>query len=265
MKKLFFSFLTAMMFASCVTVNADKNMISREYQVKGSFSSINVSGNVDVDYTPSNQVNIVASANAEILSTLKVYVKNNTIYLDTEPTKNNRKIFSDGRTVKVKLSAPVMDSYSTSGNSEIDIKGPVNLQEETLKVSTSGNSEIEFGYKADCKAAKVVTTGNSKVDFDNQLVCTTFDANSSGNSSIDVNFALCDKIVLDSSGNSGIDVDGISAKSVAAESSGNSTIKLSGSADSANLQSSGNSEIKARKLNARNVSSSTNGNSSIAR
>ncbi len=286
MKKLIFSFFTAILFVSCVTVNAGRNMVSREYQVKSSFNSIKVSGNVDVDYTPSDKVSIVASAKENVLPTLKIYVKNNTIYLETESTTRNREFISDNNTVKVKLSAPVMVSYSTSGNSGIDIKGPVNLQgnlkvcssvnsgidfegpvnlQGTLQVNASGNSKIEFGYKTECQDVKVVADENSSVDFDKQLVCTTFNSSSSCNSSIDVSSVLCNNIVLDSSGNAGIDVDGINAKSVTAESSGNSTIKLSGSTDSANLQSSGNSGIKARKLNTRNISSSTSGNSSIQR
>lgn len=260
MKKILFSLLTAILFVSCASTNAATRQISKQYTVNSSFSAIHVQSNIEVDYDIANKVSIVASADAEYLSLLKIYVKNNTLYLETKNHDNN--FNSDRDAIKVKLSAPLLRSYSTSGNAQLDVNSMVKI-DGLVNINTTGNSEIEFKQTVDCGNIELGTSGNSQVSFDKKLICTAIKAGTSGNSSLDIDAITCQTIQLGSSGNSEVDVKNINAVKVNAGSSGNSGIDLSGKADNVSLKASGNSEIDGRKLVARNSSVSSSGNATV--
>lgn len=262
MKKLFFTFLTALLFISCASTNAATRKISKQYTVNSTFNAVCVNSNIEVDYTPAGKVSITATAEQQALETLTIYVTEKILHIETND--NNKNLGRDKEKIKVKLSAPALRKYIASGNSEIDVKGALSIDGQLI-VNTSGNSEVEFEYKVDCGTIVIGTSGNSKVSFEKNTACTEVQAGTSGNSTLDINGIVCNTLHLGSSGNSNIDVENINAKTVTAGSSGNSEIELAGQADTATLGSSGNSDIDARKLTARNNSTSATGNSSVRR
>ncbi len=267
MKKIIYSFLAAATLMSCATSDASNNKvdndmnITKNLTVKGSFNTIRSCSNIDIEYTPSSSVSISATSTSYGLDALNVYVKNNTLYLETQ---NDKSTWSKkGYVIKVKLSAPTVSTYNTSGNSQIKVKGYIAVQGD-LTVTTSGNSEVEFKQKVDCETIRGTSTGNSSIEFDGNAVCSFFNTTSSGNSGISVEELLCDKVQIRTSGNSSMDME-LNATSLSAQSSGNSEIKVSGKVDSYSVASSGNSGINIKKLQARNTSVSSSGNSSISR
>ena len=52
-----------------------------------------------------------------------------------------------GYVIKVKLSAPTVSTYNTSGNSQIKVKGYVAVQGDLTAGQPQGNSEVEFKQK----------------------------------------------------------------------------------------------------------------------
>lgn len=260
MKKVLFTLLSAIMLFSCASTNAATRQTTKQYTVNSSFTAIHVQSNIEVDYDIARKVSITATADADYLPLLKIYVKNNTLYLETENHKNN--FNGKNEAIKVKLSAPVVRKYSTSGNAHIDVNSAIKTDGE-VNAGTSGNSKIEFNQTVDCGTIVVGTSGNSKVSFDKKTVCNAIKAGTSGNSTLDIDAIVCETIQLGSSGNSEVDIENISAVKVNAGSSGNSDIKLSGTADNVSLKASGNSDLNGRKLVARNSSVSSSGNATV--
>lgn len=242
MKKLIFSFLTFLLVASTFAAQAGENKISRNYTVKNSFTAIKVSGNIEVDYAVASNVSISAKAVPGLLDILKIYVKDNTLYLETKGDYKPSR--GEDNDIEVKLQAPLIVSYTSSGNSEIEVKSAINANTD-LTFKSSGNSSIDVDMPVNGKSVAVETSGNSGVELDDGVNCKNMLLNSSGNSSMKLN--------------------GVKTTTVEAVSSGNSGIKISGNADSAKFSSSGNSQINARKLAVRNISSSNSGNASVIR
>lgn len=263
MKKTILSLLVLLLSAATMSARDDSSKVSRTFTVSKEFTAINVSGNIEVEYTPAGNVNISARAIPQVLDALKIYVKNGTLYLETEAISNA--LNNKNGEIKVKLSAPVMSSYITHGNSELEINGAINLN-KTLTFNTSGNSSIEAnGTVSTAGTIKLCSSGNSKLEIERSVKCEDLNVEASGNSDIDVEGTSCSAITATTSGNSSVEIEKIQSKGLTASASGNSVLKLSGNATTATLSSTGNSEIKARKLVARNMSTSNSGNSSITK
>ncbi len=149
-EKIIYSLLAAATLMSCATSDASNNKVDKDVTitknltVKSSFNTIRSCSNIDIEYTPSSSVSIAATSTSYGLEALNVYVKNNTLYFETQ---NDKSTWSKkGYVIKVKLSAPTVSTYNTSGNSQIKVKGYVAVQGD-LTVTTSGNSEVEFKQK----------------------------------------------------------------------------------------------------------------------
>ena len=75
---------------SCATSDASNNKVDKDVTitknltVKSSFNTIRSCSNIDIEYTPSSSVSIAATSTSYGLEALNVYVKNNTLYFETE-------------------------------------------------------------------------------------------------------------------------------------------------------------------------------------
>ncbi len=256
MKKLIGYALSAMLLATSCTATARTSQ-SSYVDIPQSFTELEVSTIIDVEYTVGNSVSCKFSADEYLARDLKFEVRHGVlaIYVDKE------EIFdTNNRRVKVWLTAPAVRDIDVSGKSTVVCTGEIDVLD--LEVSVSGVSGVEIPT-AKGSDVDIEVSGASSVKI-GTITGHDVTLETSGTSHIKVNSLSATELETSSSGASGISVGNIDAKSVESESSGSSHVELAGRTVSVDLSCSGASSISAENLSAHSGQADASGTSHIS-
>ena len=138
------------------------------------FKAIDVSGNFTVEAVAQKDFGLEIETDDNLFQYIKTEVSGGVLKIETtihvQPTDK----------ILVRISAPSIESFKTSGAANVDLK---NINNDSLKVDSSGASK--FKIEGAAKNFIIETSGASKVDAENlKTENTSIDAN--GASRIDV-------------------------------------------------------------------------------
>lgn len=176
----------------------------------GSFNGVNVSGVFHVEITAQKDFAVEIEADDNLLPLIKIEVRDGVLRIETE------KRISTNNPLKVRISAPNIDSIEASGASRVAI---VNVKNNQLRVDTSGASKINLN--GETANLTIEVSGASAVDAEN-LKAENADIDASGASRVTV-FAT-GELKSDASGASRIVYSG-SPKNIEKKSSGASSVR----------------------------------------
>lgn len=227
MKKFLSLFAMSAMIAAgtmaCHSRAANLNKVTRNVSVT-SFSGVNVSNGIEVDIYPSSEYSLTVTTDEAVQPKVKVTQRGEMINISMD--NSDRGFFKRYRNVKVKvkMTAPVVNTVIASGAAEVEIKGRMNLGNRNMDIDASGASQVEINSLA-CRAAKIVATGASQVEIDNlDASAGGVSVKASGASQVELE-GTAGSVDLGASGASKIDASGLTAHEGAANASGSSTIK----------------------------------------
>ncbi|MDR1632485.1 MAG: DUF2807 domain-containing protein [Dysgonamonadaceae bacterium] len=222
---------------SCISSNvANAGEQNREV---GTFRKIQVSAGIDVYFMQEKTQSIrVETKNVEADKVI-TEVKNETLVIKMKSHKGFSFGIGKKMSIKVYVSAPVLEGISTSGGSDFYAD---DLKSSDFSISSSGGADIHIGNLTVDGKTNISTSGGSDCNIKN-LKTNVCNLASSGGSDI--------KIGIETSGN----------LTVAA--SGASDIKLSGKANSVWVAASGGADIDVRNLEYKQIDSKASGGADI--
>lgn len=182
----------------------------REKRAVSDFNGVDVGGIFQVEITAQKDFSVEIEADDNLLPLVKTEVRGGVLKLETA----NR--ISSKKSIKVRISAPNIESLEVSGASNVSLADAKN---ENLQIDASG-------------ASKVFLTGETS-----NLI-----ADISGASQVDAENLKSQKVIVDASGASSINVFAVSELS--GEASGASKIVYSGNPQELSKSTSGAGSIK---------------------
>ena len=174
------------------------------------FSGVDVGGVFQVEITAQKDFAIEIEADDNLLSLIKTEVRGGVLRIETE-----QKI-STSNPLKVRISAPNIDSIEASGVSKVSL---ASLKNDELRVDTSGASKVNVS--GETAKLTIEVSGASAIDAEN-LKAENADVDASGASHVSV-FAI-NELKSGASGASKIIYSG-SPKNVEKSSSGAGSIR----------------------------------------
>lgn len=218
--------LTAMIVAgtmSCHSRAGNLSNVTRSVSVT-SFSGVNVSNGIEVDIYPSSEYSLTVTTDEAVQPKVKVTQRGEMINISMD--NSDRGFFKRHRNVKVKvkMTAPVVNTVIASGAAEVEIKGKMNLGNRNMDIKATGASQVEINALA-CKSAKIIASGASQVEIDNlDASGDGVSVTASGASQVELE-GMAGSVALGATGASKIDASGLTAHEGTANASGSSTIK----------------------------------------
>jgi hypothetical protein len=174
------------------------------------FSAIDVSGAFEVEIVAQKDFSVEVEADDNLLELIKTEVDGDTLKIRSE------KSIKSGSPLKIRISAPNIESLDLSGASKINL---VNLSSDSLHLDSSGASKIKI--EGTTKTFEVEMSGASKLDAEN-LKAENVSVDSSGASSAYV--YVTGELKADLSGATNVTYSG-SPKNVQKKISGASSVK----------------------------------------
>jgi hypothetical protein len=127
--------------------------IKTEKRQIGAFSSVDVSGAYEVEIVCQKQPGVEVEGDDNILPLVQTYVKNGTLYI------NSDKPFNVKKAIKVRVTTDNLEGVNSSGASKISLEG---VKNEQLVIETSGASNIDAA--GETRSLQIESSGASKVD-----------------------------------------------------------------------------------------------------
>ncbi len=231
------SFLSVIFSCIILSASSQQLIVDPNAQVRalnGSFTSIKVSGGIEVFLSQSTQ-EVVAISATEIkyIEDIKTTVENNTLKISTDS-----KWYGKNKKMKVYISFKNLENLTVSGACDIKVSG--SLKVPSLKIDFSGASEFTGNVQVDqldmhlSGASDITISGSAK----------GININSSGASDINAKKLITETCQINVSGAS--DVDIVVNKEINAVASGASSITYSGNATIGKIVKTGASSINKR-------------------
>jgi hypothetical protein len=212
---------------------------AKENRKVGSFRKISAESGFDVYFTQSNSKSLrVEVENVEIEKVITA-IEGETLTIKWKGEKFNRSFKKEKQSVKVYVSAPVLEGIIISGGSDFYID---DLKSKSFQISASGGSDAHIGNLTVAGTTEIASSGGTDCNIKN-LKTNHCKLASSGGSDLNIG--------LEVSGN----------LSVAA--SGGADIRLSGKANQVSVAASGGSDIFIKELTYNQLNSNITGESDI--
>jgi hypothetical protein len=149
------------------------NLITETRDIKG-FKGVDVSGIIQVEITAQKDFAVEVEADDNLVPLLKTEVRGGVLHIETV-----RRISTENG-LKVKISAPDIESIDASGVSKVNL---ANLKNSELRVDTSGASKVKIN--GDTTRISIEVSGASSIDAEN-LRAEAATVNASGASHVSV-------------------------------------------------------------------------------
>lgn len=158
------------------------------------FTGVDVGGVFQVEITAGKEFSVLVDADDNLLQYIKTEVNGDVLHIETTERINST------TPIKVRISAPDIESIGASGASKVTLNG---VKNSNLSVDTSGASKVKI--EGETAAVRVEVSGASSVDAES-LKAKTAEVDASGASS--VNLFVTERLVSDASGASRISYSG---------------------------------------------------------
>lgn len=132
---------------------AGSGVLKTEKREVGAFTSVDVSGAYEVEIVCQKQPGLEIEGDDNLLPLVKTYVKDNTLYIESDRPYNTKK------SIKVRVTTANLEGVSSSGASKITLEG---VKNEQLVIETSGASKIDAA--GETRNLEIESSGASKVD-----------------------------------------------------------------------------------------------------
>ena len=216
-------------------VIVDKNAQTRQVS---EFDGISVSGAIELFVSQGPQNVVVSAADVEKVNDIETYVENRILYIRF---KSKKSWWSDqwnttGRNYRAYVSAPMIESITSSGSGNIKIEGTLKSPELEIEISGSGN----VSGKIETENLEVTQSGSSNIRLSGVATRAEFECSGSGNIiSGELIIDFCE-VEISGSGNAELQVN----KELSAEISGSGNIRYKGDANIVNASTAGSGKIK---------------------
>jgi hypothetical protein len=147
MKKFLPLLLVAILAASCHNVFGDKikgnGNIKTESRTAGIFSSVDVSGNIDVYVTQDSASIVRVEADENLMEYIIIKTESDVLVVEPKDGYN----LSGSKHIKVYVSSPVFKKFEISGASSIECEGML-ASSESIAIQLSGASKTKLELRA---------------------------------------------------------------------------------------------------------------------
>jgi hypothetical protein len=230
---------TVLLACTILSCTSAKTAIAEEQNREvGTFRKIQVSAGIDVYFTQEERQSVRVETTNIDADEVVTEVKSETLIIKM---KKNFGFSMKKNSMKVYVSAPVLEALSTSGGSDFYAD---RLKSFGFSIASSGGADIHIGNLSVDGATSIATSGGSDCIIKN-LKTNACKIASSGGSDV--------KIEIEASGE--LDVS----------TSGGCDVKLSGTVRAVSISASGSSDVDIRNLKYETINSKTSGGADIHR
>lgn len=237
MKKLF-SLFALIAFAITSIAQKTVNDPNAEKRNASGFHAIEVSGGIDLYLSQGSEAVAVSASKTEYREKIMTKVENGVLKIWYD-WKNGLKVDWSNRKLKAYVSFKNLDRLVTSGGSDVDVDGSINVSK--LDMEISGGSD--FSGKVDISEMKVTASGGSDVSISGKTTRLTI--NASGGSDFSGYGLSADVCDVEASG--GSDVYITVNKELSAHASGGSDVFYKGNGLIRDIKTSSSSIKKVSK------------------
>lgn len=162
-----------MMLTACVVKTDSKSTPTHDTEVSqlneevalDTFNGICAAGSVDVVLAQGDKYGAAIRANnQEVIDYLVIYVKNNTLNIETKDKSLNKNIFDDFDDVVVYVTTPDINSIDLTGSGDVKICTPFKTSDVVIQLAGAGDIDIEGLFT--CNNLSVSIAGTGDVEFD---------------------------------------------------------------------------------------------------
>jgi hypothetical protein len=147
MKKFLLFLLVAVLAASCHNVFGDRikgnGNIKTESRTAGIFSSVDVSGSLDVYVTQDSACSVKVEADENLMEYIIIRTEGDVLVVEPKDGYN----LSGSKHIKIYVTSPVFKSFDVSGASLIAAEGML-TSSETIAIQVSGASDAKLELRA---------------------------------------------------------------------------------------------------------------------
>jgi len=218
---------------SCVIgggVKGNGNVIKKQIEVAGDFSSIEVQQGINVFLTQADIVKLNAEMDENILELLSVKVENNKLSISFK--KNVGKVTKRD----IYLSCPKLVSIDVSSGAEVTSVNQFATVD--LEISASSGSEIDLKVLAE----NLKIDASSGADIELEGKSNKLKASASSGSDIDADELICNTVIADAS--SGASIDVFARESINAEASSGAKVECEGNPKNVNIEKSSGGSVR---------------------
>lgn len=194
MRLLITSVFSFIFLSSCMVGIRGNGKVQSEDRPVESFSRIDVSAGLKVDWVPAERFLVQVEADENLLEVIETVVEGNKLYIRTKANIQRAK------KQKVTVYAPHLKEIEISGAVDLEAKGIV--EEEYLKIEASGASQIELELIA--QELDLELSGASRLEFRGEV--SSLKLHSSGASVADLEDLRASRASVDLSGASVADL-----------------------------------------------------------
>ncbi|MBR5087676.1 MAG: DUF2807 domain-containing protein [Muribaculaceae bacterium] len=160
--------ISTLLLSSCVVGNArtHKTQVKNINQetAMSRFDGISVAGSMNVELIQGDEYSVlVKGADSESFDKLVIYVKDNTLNIETKNEFFDFVSTNNMREVTVYVTTPDIKDISCAGSGTLTAKKPINTG--TLHLSIAGSGDVAFNDQLSCNNLKVDIAGSSDVTF----------------------------------------------------------------------------------------------------
>ena len=149
-------FLLGLLLTGCSYIHRDSVVgsgnLKTEKREVSSFNSIDANGALDIEIVCQKEQGLELEGDDNLLPLLKTEVRGGTLYIEPQKT------FSSKKSIRVRITMKNLESLSSSGASNFQVK---EIKNERLKVDSSGASN--FNLAGETRVLDVNLSGASKV------------------------------------------------------------------------------------------------------
>ena len=170
-KTIAIALLASILLSSCVVIPG--KVSQHKTEVKGlntltsmkDFCGISVAGAMNVVLNQGDEPSVLIKSNdIEILDKIVIYVKDNTLNIETKKKFLDFSSFINWDEISIYVTTPNIESIELAGSGNITTDEPIDADNVNVEIAGSGDIDISSGFT--CNTLDVEVAGSGNVSFD---------------------------------------------------------------------------------------------------
>lgn len=229
----------AVTFFSCQATAQQSNVYKNVNYTIGNFNSISSNTIANIIVKQDNATALRVEGNERLINNLKIYVKNNILYINMKDERmHNRNFLKRNNKLSIYVTTPQLRSLSRAGVGNISLEGTFNAPNLTIKNEGVGNITSE---NLVANTLNVTSEGVGNITLKGRTNNLTIDNQSVGNVNAEGMIAKNAKVSSDGVGN----VHFYASESMDVESDGVGNVTYYGNPKVKNIEKDGVGRVKA--------------------
>lgn len=170
-KTIAIALLASILLSSCVVIPGKVSQHKTEVRELNTpttmkdFCCISVAGAMNVVLNQGDKPNVLIKSNdKEILDKIVIYVKDNTLNIETKKKFLCFNGFTNWDNITIYVTAPTIESLELAGSGNITTDEPIDADNVNVEIAGSGDIDISGGFT--CNTLDVEVAGSGNVSFD---------------------------------------------------------------------------------------------------